>query len=78
MLLVYLQSLKLLRLNIEEENIYKKIQYLTFDLVIGVKVIRDNAQYPLQYVTYVPSKLLCLKVKEEIHLHENTVFDHWP
>ena len=35
---------------------YKKIQYLTFDLDLGVKVTRNVAQYPLHHVTYSPTK----------------------
>ena len=34
--------------------IYKKIQYLTFDL--GLKVTQNVAQYPLHHVTYPASK----------------------
>ena len=34
--------------------IYKKIQYLTFDL--GVKVTQNVAQYPLHHVTYSAAK----------------------
>ena len=34
--------------------IYKKIQYLTFDL--GVKVTQNVAQYPLHHVTYSATK----------------------
>ena len=37
-------------------SIYKKIQYLTFDLDIGVKVTQNVAQYPLHYVTYSATK----------------------
>ena len=36
--------------------IYKKIQYLTFDIDLGVKVIRNFAQYPLHHVTYSATK----------------------
>ena len=36
--------------------IYKKIQHLTFDLDLGVKVTRNVAQYPLQNVTYSTTK----------------------
>ena len=54
MLLMYLQSLKLLRLNIEEEIHLQ--ENTVFDLDIWVKVIRDVPQYTLQYVTYVPAK----------------------
>ena len=37
--------------------IYKKIQHLTFDLDLGVKVTRNVAQYPLHHVTYSTTKL---------------------
>ena len=33
--------------------IYKKIQYLTFDLNLGVKVTRNVTQYPLHHVTFL-------------------------
>ena len=36
--------------------IYKKIQYLTFYLVLGVKVTRNVALYPLHHVTYSATK----------------------
>ena len=36
--------------------INKKIQYLTFDLDLGVKVMQNVAQYPLHHVTYSPTK----------------------
>ena len=36
--------------------IYKKIQYLTFDLDLGVKVTQNVAQYPLHHVTYSATK----------------------
>ena len=35
---------------------YKKIQYLTFDLDLGVKVKQNVAQYPLHHVTYSTTK----------------------
>ena len=34
----------------------KKIQYLTFDLDLGVKVTQNVAQYPLHHVTYLATK----------------------
>ena len=37
-------------------SIYKKIQYLTFDLDLGVKVTQNVAQYPLHHVTYPATK----------------------
>ena len=37
-------------------SIYKKIQYLTFDLDLGVKVIQNVAQYPQHHVTYSATK----------------------
>ena len=36
--------------------IYKKLHYLTFNLDLGVKVIRNVAQYPLHHVTYLGTK----------------------
>ena len=33
-----------------------KIQYLTFDLDLGVKVTQNVAQYPLHHVTYSTTK----------------------
>ena len=38
--------------------IYKKIQYLSFDLDIGVKVTWNITQYPLHYVTYSATKFI--------------------
>ena len=35
---------------------YKKIQYLTFDLDLGEKVLQNVAQYPLHHVTYSATK----------------------
>ena len=37
-------------------RIYKKIQYLTFDLDLGVKVTRNVAHYPLHHVPYSATK----------------------
>ena len=37
-------------------SIYKKIQYLTFDLDHGVKVTQNVAQYPQHHVTYSATK----------------------
>ena len=37
-------------------SIYKKTQYLTFDLDPGVKVTQNVAQYPLHHVTYPATK----------------------
>ena len=37
-------------------SIYKKIQYLTFDLDLGVKVTQNVAQNPLHHVTYPATK----------------------
>ena len=37
-------------------SIYKKIQYLTFDIDLGVKVRQNVAQYPLHHVTYPATK----------------------
>ena len=39
------------------ECIYKKIQYVTFDLELSVKVSRSVAQYTLHHVTYSPAKV---------------------
>ena len=36
--------------------IYKKIQYLTFDIDLGVKITQNVAQYPLHHVTYSATK----------------------
>ena len=36
--------------------IYKKIQYLTFDLDLGVKVTGNVAQYPPHHETYSATK----------------------
>ena len=36
--------------------IYKKIQYLSFDLDLGVKVTQNVAQFPLHHVTYSATK----------------------
>ena len=46
--------LHLQRLKLERRCIYKKIQYLTFDL--GSKFTQDFAQYPLHCVTYAAAK----------------------
>ena len=37
-------------------SIYKKIQYLTFDLDLGVKVTWNVGQYPLHHVTFSATK----------------------
>ena len=37
-------------------SIYKKIQYLNFDLDLGVKVTQNVAQYPLHHVIYSATK----------------------
>ena len=37
-------------------SIYKKIQYLTFDLDLWVKGTQNLAQYPLHHVTYSATK----------------------
>ena len=56
-----LQSLKLLRQSyyvksFRKRSIYKKIQYLTFDLDLEVKVTQNVAQYPIHHVTYPATK----------------------
>ena len=50
---------------------------MTFDLDLGVKVSQNVAQYPLHHVTSQLQrlKLLRQKVKEEMHLQENSIFD---
>ena len=44
------------KMHLQENTLFdlepKKIQYLTFDLDLGVKVTRNVAQYPLHHVTY--------------------------
>ena len=35
---------------------YKKTQYLTYDLDLGVKVMQNVSQYPLHHVTYPATK----------------------
>ena len=50
-------------------SIYKKIQYLTFDLDLGVKVTRNVAQYPLHHVTYSATKF---EVAKSNHLGGDT------
>ena len=43
---------------------YKKIQYLTFDLKLGVKVNSDVPQYPLHHMTNAPAnKRRCIYMK---------------
>ena len=51
-----------------------------FDLdpkVKGVKVARNNAQYPRHHVSYAPAKFDVPQpmVKDKMHLQENTLFD---
>ena len=53
---MHLQSLKLLRQRFRRRSIFKKIQYLTFDLDLGVKITQNVAQYPLHHVTYSATK----------------------
>ena len=53
---MHLQSLKLLRQKLYEEKHLQEIQYLTFDLDLGVKVTQNVAQYPLHHVTYSATK----------------------
>ena len=36
--------------------IYKKIQYLSFDLDLGVKVTQNVTQYPLHHMIYAFTK----------------------
>ena len=53
---MHLQSLKLLRQKLKEEKHLQEIQYLTFDLDLGVKVTQNVAQYPLHHVTNPATK----------------------
>ena len=58
-------------------SIYKKFQYLTFDLDLGVKVTQNIAQYPLHHATYIATKF---EVATSNHLGgdtftRNTLFD---
>ena len=41
--------------------IYKKIHYLTFVLDLGIMVIRNVVQYPLNHVTYALTKMKLLR-----------------
>ena len=62
-------------------SIYKKIQYLTFDLDLGVKVTQNVAQYPLHHVTYSATKFEVATSNRnggDIYLQENTIIDLWP
>ena len=52
---IQLQSLKLLRQKVKEMHL-QEIQYLTFDLDLGVKVTRNVAQYPLHHLNYSATK----------------------
>ena len=67
---MHLQSLKLLRQKLYEEKYLKEIQYLTFDLDLGVKVTQNVAQYPLHHVTYSATKFEVASSNRlgEIHL----------
>ena len=47
---MHLQSLKLLRLKLKEEEHLQ--EYSIFDLDLGAKVTQNVAQYPLHHVTY--------------------------
>ena len=53
---MHLQGLKLLRQKLKEEKHLQEIQYLTFDLDLGVKVTLNVAQYPLRHVTHPATK----------------------
>ena len=53
---MHLQSLKLLRQKLQEDKHLQEIQYLTFDLDIGVKVTQNVAQYTLHHVTHPATK----------------------
>ena len=59
---VYLQSLKLFcptvneELHLQENYIYKKIHYLTYDIDFGIKVTHNVDQNPLHNVTSASAK----------------------
>ena len=53
---MHLQSLKLLRQKLKKEKHLQEIQYLTFDLDLGVKVTQNIAQYPLHHMTHPATK----------------------
>ena len=48
----------------------QEIQYLTFDLDLGVKVTQNVSQYPLHYVTYSATKF---EVATSIRLGGDTI-----
>ena len=66
--------------NIMRRCVSKKIQYLTFDLDLGVKVKQNIAQYPWHHVTYAQKKFEVATSKSlwGDALQENTLFDLWP
>ena len=51
-----IRCLKFLRRKVYEEKHLQEIQYLTFDLDVGVKVTRNASQYPLHHMTYSATK----------------------
>ena len=53
---MHLKSLKLLRQKLEEEKHLQEIQYLTFDLDLGVKVTQNVAHNHLHHVTHPAAK----------------------
>ena len=61
-------------------SIYQKIQYLTFDLDLGVKAhkLLPSTLYIMWSIQLQSLKFLGLTVYEEIHLQVNTLFDFWP
>ena len=51
------------------------------DLGLGVKVIRNMTQYPLNHVTYAPVKIEDAKsncFRRRCIYKKNTLFDIWP
>ena len=51
----HLQSLKLLRLKVEEMHLQENTVF-DLDLDLGVKITQNNTQYPLHHVTYAAVK----------------------
>ena len=58
---------------------YKKINYLTFDHELGVKVTQNIAQYSFHQVTYAPAKFEAAIIMSNNlgdAFTRNTLFDH--
>ena len=54
---IQLQSLKLLRLTVQEEKqLQENTFFFIFNYHLGVMVTRNVAQYPLHHVTYPAAK----------------------